>query len=49
MENKILLVDDEKDVREVLSLALTDMGYEVFEAQNGREALHIFKKVNPSI
>jgi len=49
MENKILLVDDEKDVRDVLNLSLSDMGYDVFEAENGDEALHIFKKTNPSI
>jgi YesN/AraC family two-component response regulator len=49
MENKILLVDDEKDVRDVLHLSLSDMGYDVFEAENGDEALRIFKKTNPSI
>jgi len=49
MENKILLVDDEKDVRDVLNLSLADMGYDVFEAENGDEALHIFKQVNPSM
>ena len=49
MENKILLVDDEKDVRDVLNLSLTDMGYDVFEAENGDEALYIFQKANPSI
>jgi DNA-binding NtrC family response regulator len=49
MENKILLVDDEKDVRDVLNVSLTDMGYDVFEAESGDQALHIFKKVNPSI
>jgi len=43
------LVDDEKDIRDVLHLALSDMGYEVFEAENGAEALRIFKEVHPPI
>ncbi|MGD8342023.1 MAG: hybrid sensor histidine kinase/response regulator [Desulfobacterales bacterium] len=49
MENKILLVDDEKDIREILSLALVDMGYRVLEAQNGVEALRIFKETRPAL
>ena len=49
MENKILLVDDEKDIREILSLSLVDMGYTVFEAENGVGALHIFQEVQPPI
>ncbi len=49
MENKILLVDDEPDIREVLNLSLSDMGYRVFEAENGDMALGIFKQVRPPI
>ena len=49
MEKKILLVDDEKDVRDVLNLTLTDMGYEVFEAEDGNEALHVFRNARPPI
>lgn len=49
MENKILLVDDEKDIREILSLALVDMGYTVLEAENGVEALRIFKEAQPPL
>lgn len=43
MENTILLVDDEKDIREVLVLPLADMGYRIFEAENGRQALEKFR------
>ena len=46
---KILLVDDEEDIREVLSMTLSDIGYHVLEAQNGKEAIRIFKDVNPPI
>ena len=49
MKQKILLVDDEKDIREVLALPLVDLGYHVFEAENGEEALRLFKEVQPPI
>ena len=49
MEDKILLVDDEADIREVLNLALSDLGYRVFEAENGERGLFIFKAVCPPI
>ena len=49
MKNQILLVDDEEDIRDVLHLSLSDMGYEVFEAENGDEALRIFKETHPPI
>ena len=49
MVKKLLLVDDEKDIREILYLSLVDMGYTVFQAENGVEALRIFQKVQPPI
>jgi len=49
MENKILLVDDEKDIREVLALPLADMGYHIFEAENGRQALDKFRQIQTPI
>jgi len=49
MEKTILLVDDERDIREVLNLSLSDMGYQVYEAENGDQALRIFKEVLPAI
>ena len=49
MQKKLLLVDDEKDVREVLTLPLSDFGYHIFEAENGEEALRLFKEVQPPI
>ena len=38
---KILVADDEKDIRSVLALYLEDAGYEVVEAADGAEALRI--------
>ena len=49
MKKKILLVDDEKDIRDVLNLPLTDMGYEVFMAEDGNEALRVYREVQPPI
>ena len=47
--NKILLVDDEQDLRDVLEISLLDFGYTVLTAENGKEALEVFKKENPII
>lgn len=41
---KILLVDDENLIRIVGKNMLEEMGYEVFLAENGREAVEIFQK-----
>ena len=49
MEKTILLVDDESDIREVLSLPLSDLGYQVSEAETGGQALKIFRAIQPSI
>jgi len=49
MTKTVLLVDDENDIREVLSLSLLDMGYEVCEACSGCEALDVFKETSPDI
>ncbi len=49
MEKTILLVDDESDIREVLSLPLSDLGYRVSEAETGDQALKIFGAIQPSI
>jgi two-component system nitrogen regulation response regulator NtrX len=37
----VLVVDDERGIREVLDDILTDEGYEVFSADNGLEALRV--------
>ncbi|MCP4111285.1 MAG: response regulator [Desulfobacteraceae bacterium] len=49
MKNKLLLVDDEEGIRKVLSISLADRGYEVYTAENGEEALKIFRDTNPPI
>jgi FixJ family two-component response regulator len=49
MEETILIVDDEKDICEVLDISLSDLGYKVHTARNGEEALEVFEKMRPSI
>jgi two-component system, OmpR family, alkaline phosphatase synthesis response regulator PhoP len=48
-EYKILLVDDEPDILEFLSYNLRKEGYNVFTANNGREAITVAKKENPDL
>lgn len=45
----ILVVDDEADIREVLEIALADLGHRVFLAQDGRTALDLFDRHLPPI
>ena len=49
MKNKLLLVDDEEGIRKVLGISLADSGYKVFTAENGEQALKIFREETPPI
>ena len=49
MTHTILLVDDEPDIRDVLEIYLTDLGYSVHSAGNGEAALKTFHRVVPAI
>ena len=49
MADKIMLVDDEEGIRKVLGITLSDMGYDVFTAHNGEEALKVFRQIRPPI
>ena len=43
---KILVVEDEEAIREVVGLNLRLAGYEVYEAASAEEALSVFKEHN---
>jgi len=43
MKTRILVVDDERSMREMLSILLEREGYEAVEAKNGLEALQLFE------
>lgn len=46
---KILVVDDEQDITELISFNLTKEGYQVYTANNGRMAIEKAKEVNPDL
>jgi two-component system sensor histidine kinase/response regulator len=45
----ILIVDDEDVVRDLLEEILSQAGYRVFKASDGREALALFERVKPQL
>jgi len=49
MPKKILVVDDEKDLLEVLKVKLESVGYEVLTAENGRDAIAKAKTQKPDL
>lgn len=49
MDKAVLFVDDEKDICDVLSISLSDLGYKVYTAENGQEALRIIQENKPPI
>lgn len=46
---KILIIDDEAPIRDVLSASLKDEGYQVFLAQDGESGLKALREVQPDI
>lgn len=46
---RILVVDDDPDLRRVLTLALTDEGYDVRAAPDGRAALDLLATWRPGV
>jgi two-component system, OmpR family, alkaline phosphatase synthesis response regulator PhoP len=48
-KQKILLVDDEQDILDLLSYNLEKEGYEVYSASNGLRGLEIAKQIIPDI
>ncbi len=49
MNEKILVIDDEREIRFLLADLLEDEGYEVFQAENGVDGLEVFKNVKPDL
>ena len=47
--SKILVVDDEDDVRNLLVMIFRDAGYDVVSAANGREAVEKAKSERPDL
>lgn len=48
-KKKILIIEDEKDLRFFIAQALKNEGFEVLEAINGEEGMEILKKEKPDL
>ena len=46
---KILLVDDEPDILEIVGYNLKNEGYQIYTAQNGIEAVKMARKITPHL
>ncbi|MFC6314777.1 response regulator YycF [Lapidilactobacillus achengensis] len=49
MAKKILVVDDEKPISDIVKFSLTKEGYDVYVAYDGEEALKKVEEVNPDL
>ena len=45
----VLVVDDERDIREAVAEGLKDEGYEVYDANDGAEALEQIRAHHPAV
>lgn len=48
-KEKILVVDDELNIRRILETRLSSVGYDVITAADGEEAILVYKKENPKL
>jgi len=46
---KILIAEDERDIRDLVAFTLRFAGHEVFAAANGEEAVELAPKVSPDL
>jgi CheY-like chemotaxis protein len=46
---KVLVVDDESAIIELIRLILTEEGYDVHTAKDGREGIRLFNQIDPDI
>ena len=46
---KILLVDDEPDILEIIGYSLNKEGFKVVTAENGKKAIEVALKENPDL
>jgi DNA-binding NtrC family response regulator len=46
---KILIIDDEQGIRDLLDTLLRRKGYDVVVAENGREGLKVFRRERPDV
>lgn len=49
MDKKILIIEDDPEIRNFIKLYLTKDGYQVIEVERGDSALEVFKRENPDL
>ena len=49
MRNKVLVIDDEKSIRDIIGEYLTEEGFEFVEAPDGIRGLEIFRSLSPDL
>ena len=49
MRKKVLVIDDEKSIRDIIGEYLTEEGFEFVEAPDGISGLEIFRSVSPDL
>ena len=49
LKKRIVIVEDERDILELLNMILTRAGYEVYLCDNGRNALDLIKTTRPHL
>ncbi len=49
MSKKILIIDDDVDLVEVIRLTLENAGFEVIDAQSGKRGIELIKKEKPDL
>lgn len=49
MKKRILVIEDDMNILELLSILLTKAGYEVTVCENGRDALAAIKQIRPHL
>ncbi|MEO7404475.1 MAG: response regulator [Burkholderiales bacterium] len=49
MRGKLLIVEDQPDIRKLIRMTLEFEGYDLLEAENGAEGLHIAQAARPVI
>jgi DNA-binding response OmpR family regulator len=49
MREKILILDDDKDILEILTLILTESGYEILSLSNGKKIFEELKRFEPKL
>ncbi len=49
MKRKVLIIDDEPDIREIVRIYLSDEGYDVIEADNGHDGILKAQELKPDL